>query len=302
MLDKNEHDCQSLHEYIDLITEFRKSKQDRELWYRGQAKSHWKLSPSLWRYGMTSSGDNLIESNSSGEHVLTICPNEHHLLQTFIMALTSEGISHPPSLIHQLELAQHYNLPTNLLDWSSDPLVALYFASSGARQYLYSNGNYDSEDRYFSVWILDPKMINSKSDIFKRTKPHSEEDARIFDTTDKDDHRNLIQAITEQTGITYCFRGFKADRRIVRQSGNFTYSSSIHPEPIDFLEAYEKHIWKINFPYSVAQDTVEVLRYLDLTDESIYFGKNKMDEIALKIKKSVLLDFHKYVEEWLKSN
>ena len=145
-------------------------------------------------------------------------------------------------------------------------------------------------------------MINSKSDIFKRTNPQSEENARIFDTTNKDDHENLIQAIMEQSPFTYCFRGFKADRRIVRQSGNFTYSSSINPEPIDFRITYEKYIWKINFPYSVAQDTVEVLRYLDLTDESIYFGTNKMDKIALKVKESVLLDFYKYVDEWLKSN
>ncbi|EJB01757.1 FRG domain protein [Rhizobium leguminosarum bv. trifolii WSM597] len=51
----------------------------------------------------------------------------------------------PTSLLSVLALAQHYGVPTRLLDWSLDPYVAAYFAATSAM------GN---DEGYLAVWAV----------------------------------------------------------------------------------------------------------------------------------------------------
>jgi len=49
-------------------------------------------------------------------------------------------------------IAQHYGIPTRLLDWSENPLVGLYFAIE--------NSNHDNEDGV--IWVFEDKTAISK--------------------------------------------------------------------------------------------------------------------------------------------
>jgi hypothetical protein len=102
------------------------------LWYRGHRQSDWKLWPTLIREGYDEKAEREMigEFRSKARCRDTHCPGE--------------------DAVATLCWAQHYRLPTRLLDWSGSLLVAAYFAVED-----------NSFDKYDSaIWALSQGIIN----------------------------------------------------------------------------------------------------------------------------------------------
>ncbi|MDE0850905.1 FRG domain-containing protein [Yoonia sp.] len=116
----------SLSQYIAEIISNSASKN--LMCYRGQSDAKWKPVPGVYR-------DN----------------HHRHAEERSIRELISdapESFRHDRSMFEKLVKAQHYKLPTRLLDVSLNPLVALYFACVG---------NPEDDGRIYTFEILDER-------------------------------------------------------------------------------------------------------------------------------------------------
>ena len=100
----------SIEEFLGNIYDFPDT-----LFYRGQASEDFKLIPSI--------GRNCIEGK---EEVLL--QYERAIFEDFKRKYSMFTDVRPKNDMEFLFLAQHYGLPTRLLDWTYNPLIALYFA------------------------------------------------------------------------------------------------------------------------------------------------------------------------------
>lgn len=85
-------------------------------YYRGQASTEFKLIPSIGR---------LLKD---GAETRVLLQYEREIFEDFKRKYSMFTDVHPKNDMEFLFLAQHYGLPTRLLDWTYNPLIALYFA------------------------------------------------------------------------------------------------------------------------------------------------------------------------------
>ena len=100
------------------VIEFLEHIEDhgQETMFRGQGNSAWPLLPSIARFALQLEGYDSVTAL------------EDHLLERFRQFGTPVQDFRKLPKIEQLIHAQHYGLPTRLLDWSTNPLKALFFA------------------------------------------------------------------------------------------------------------------------------------------------------------------------------
>lgn len=141
-----------------------------ELWFRGQSDSEWILVPSIGRkmYAVSDYRGKPIYPHSLSfpkdlayHQGTVIYPNPYNLIKKYRDSLVREGIVNSDMDMPQfIELAQHYGLPTPLLDWTVNLDVALYFAISGYKP---------ATQKQPALYCLNPKAISQSNAEEKTT-------------------------------------------------------------------------------------------------------------------------------------
>jgi len=137
----------TISEYTDLIfiifKQWEAEKGDEflppQLWFRGQDRDD-PLLPKVLRK---------VKDPNTGKECSY---NEAYILQSFSASYqnyTSERFQEKSSEYYSF--MQHYGIPTRLLDWTENGILALYFAVNG--------GMYD-DDVQRVVWVMNPGAIN----------------------------------------------------------------------------------------------------------------------------------------------
>lgn len=175
-IEKTYSNCEELvHEIL-----FRKdSLYTQPLLFRGEASATYKLTPSVLRMNANQKAWFVKNSNLNTDYQHSLIDAERHAINMFYKNADIRGLPVPKiqgiefehvfskalkhndiwirdELLEIAGLAQHYGVPTRLIDWTFDPSVALYFAATNAMLRIRDKNDLDD---FMILWVLNYPIV-----------------------------------------------------------------------------------------------------------------------------------------------
>ena len=218
----------SFNHYLETINTFDTFSAQKKsvILFRGQEDALWDLSPGLPRRAAGIADIPKLEKEVLSEFKRRAIP---FLPSTFNVNSAWEWLA----------LSQHFKLPTRLLDWTENPLVALFFAFEFAKSSL--------TDRAVWVFITNEGEFADTND--PALDPFNQKETKVYLPN------QVTQRITVQSGWFTVHKYLKAKNKFVPLNKNAKYISRIH---------------KLIMPESLREDVLLRLDRLGINSFSIY--------------------------------
>jgi FRG domain len=253
-----EIEIKSLADFIEQISNLSKAHQTHlhlRLWFRGVSKATYGLTPSVFR---SHSRTQLVD-------------DERHAFRDF--RLWSAGMIPIGTTLEDLYFKQqHHGLPTRLLDWTTNALIALYFAvekDPAESAALYAMDAYGLGEHEFVG--LSGKKFRAGGFAVSNNDPDNLLTVALAEIV-------LWRKDVKPPDFIFPVRPAFTDIRLQVQRGCFTY----HPPSVQELtEKENSSLCKMVFPPAVKRDIKEQLLHLGMDHFSVY---GDVDSLAITVK------------------
>jgi FRG domain len=251
--------------FINALTERHFLTRKIEWVFRGVSNCEYKLIPKVGRENIKS--PNISSRVKTEKSMFSLFKRQAHPHLTY----------HPQNDYEWLTLAQHHGLPTRMLDWSLNPLVALYFAvekTNGKDGALYA----------LKAGKKLPDEAVKKSNPFEIDKWMQTKQTNGLDKTD-----NILTSsvsIPQSQGRIYKYLPTLVAKRVAAQEGLFT----IHADLTTHLGDCLREGWELErfiIPNSIKDDIRHTLYRLGFHRSSLF---QDLDSLANHIEWHHLLD------------
>lgn len=269
--------------------------------FRGVSNSEYKLCPSVLRNSNLILNDQIIKEATLLQNFYKLCndnglnvPCNQDISHMYFTDLIEsklwykEGIDVwlDKGVLELAALAQHYGVPTRLLDWSQDVNVAMYFATINSIKNMKSNPK-ETSNKYFSLWALNIKLLQLINKSLREKNL-----ATIPLRTVIPSYSNNANLCAQKGVLT----SWELNLRGTYEKGlwNEVINEDTEDLLVEFLNGLSPKglvynvLFKFNFSYNLIYNAWEYLNKVNYTTSKIFPGYSG---VANQIKELPLFDF-----------
>lgn len=220
--------------------------------FRGQAESSWGLQSTIERMVRHSHERRRFEERSLEQFKAKF-------------KLYSKDMDAPEKRLSWLSLMQHYGVPTRLLDFTTSPYVALYFAIESL---------VPAKDGFFSIYAIDHAALveNSCKHVLAKDRGFEKyADHKIFYKTCEYAFEDVLDV--RSYDVLWFVDPIQINNRLEKQAGTFLISGSFERSIDEILQSdiYKNMVVdKINIPHKFYENIYALLRKINLGPKGIY--------------------------------